>query len=236
MVVVTYLFATRTKWVRPGWIAVFVTLGLAASILGPHAAKKKTLFDKLRGCTSVVSVSGDTAVQSMKPEQAILLAGSGASLALLANAEVVKHVLNQSPLFGVGLGGHPQAYAEYQPDWASKYWGSTGMNAQDAGALLLRLLSESGLIGEAIFLVGLAWVTYGATVMLWRLGAIPNNSKDDWLWLALGAGVIPGWLGAIASHLLRAPFYYEAGFWLLAGLCLAWAAIARQMYERSKSL
>ncbi len=242
MVVVTYLFATRRKWVRPGWIAVFVTLGLAASILGPQVVTNKTLFDKLKGSIFLftpvsddIAVQGMTREQAITHEQAIVLAGAGASLALLANAEVVKHVLNQSPLFGVGLGGHPLAYAEHQPEWATKYWGSAGINAQDAGALLLRLLSESGLIGAAIFLVGLAWITCSATVMLWRLGAIPNNLKDDLLWLALGAGVIPGWLGAIASYLLRAPYYYEAGFWLLAGLCLAWAAIARQMHERSQS-
>ena len=93
MVVVTYLFATRRKWVWPGWIAVFVTLGLAASILGPHVVTNKTLFDKLKGTVFMV-----TPAQGMTHKQAVVLAGSGASLALVANAEVVKHVLNQSPL------------------------------------------------------------------------------------------------------------------------------------------
>ena len=63
----------------------------------------------------------------------------------VSNAMVAFNSLSRNPLFASGLGSHPISYRQFMP---SKTWGrDISLNAEDANSLLLRLLSETGLIG-----------------------------------------------------------------------------------------
>ncbi len=70
--------------------------------------------------------------------------------ALLTNAYVAYKSFLDSPLFGRGLGSHPVSYDKFiHPGVSGVIWYKDypEANKMDAGSLLLRLLSETGLLG-----------------------------------------------------------------------------------------
>jgi len=67
-----------------------------------------------------------------------------------SNGYVALKSFKDSPLFGHGLGSHPVSYDKYiNPYTSTTFWqeGYTGVNKNDANSLLLRLFSETGLLG-----------------------------------------------------------------------------------------
>jgi hypothetical protein len=73
------------------------------------------------------------------------------TLSFYSNFEVAKYTLNQSPLFGSGLGGHEEMYYRRfanSPFQSNYYY---GLNAKAAHSLSIRILSELGLIGAVLY-------------------------------------------------------------------------------------
>lgn len=69
--------------------------------------------------------------------------------ALVSNAYVAVRAFQERPVFGYGLGGHSIAHAKYIDDLpgAEALGDLADLNAQDANSLLLRTMSEFGLVG-----------------------------------------------------------------------------------------
>jgi hypothetical protein len=76
----------------------------------------------------------------------------GSSFILYNNAIVTYEHLKTNFLFGGGLGSHPIAFNKYSiaKDWKVKGFNN---NSADASSMLLRLLSETGVIGALLFIV-----------------------------------------------------------------------------------
>lgn len=72
---------------------------------------------------------------------------------LITNALVAYSSFSTNPLFGCGLGSHPISYAKFiRSNLAVGFWQKDlpEANKMDAGSLLFRLISETGLLGTLI--------------------------------------------------------------------------------------
>lgn len=80
----------------------------------------------------------------------------GTPLSFISNLEVAWYSIRQNPLLGVGFGGHEKAYYDY---FTSKGFIGLdyllGLNARGGHSLTIRLLSETGLLGIATYLITL---------------------------------------------------------------------------------
>jgi hypothetical protein len=89
--------------------------------------------------------------------------------ALLSNAYVVQQVIERDPLLGNGLGSHSISHATYVsqvPGYeivASR--GDQDLQADDSGSLLLRVLSDLGLVGISVVLIFLVHFYVGGASM-----------------------------------------------------------------------
>lgn len=81
---------------------------------------------------------------------------AGTSISFLTNIEVAVSSIKRSPLIGVGLGGHEEQYFHYFRGNAFESHYLFGLNAPSAHNLLIRIISEHGLIGLVFFVVTLS--------------------------------------------------------------------------------
>jgi hypothetical protein len=72
---------------------------------------------------------------------------SATSISFLSNYEVAKHTINKSPLLGSGMGGHEEMYFRFYKDTAFSRHYLFGINAPSAHCLIIRILSEFGIVG-----------------------------------------------------------------------------------------
>lgn len=77
------------------------------------------------------------------------------SVSFLSNLEVALYSIKSNPLLGCGLGGHEEMYQKYFEDSSFRFNYMYGMNSISAHSLLIRILSETGLIGFGLYLIGL---------------------------------------------------------------------------------
>jgi len=153
---------------------------------------------------------------------------SVSALALATNVQVFLSQYPENPILGIGFGAHPVAYAEHVPDWALDSELLWGLNAQGGGSLLLRLLSETGLLGTAVFLFACAGVLLRARRAILRCiestlesGASPPPD------LALAIGVAASTAGVLTMFLLRYPVYYEPLLWMLLAMTASIPAVLK---------
>lgn len=72
--------------------------------------------------------------------------------ALLSNAYVTMQSMEDHPLIGAGLGNHVYNHEKYLSNIVSKTGDQYSLNKEDANSLMLRLLSETGLIGFGLII------------------------------------------------------------------------------------
>lgn len=89
-------------------------------------------------------------------ENQSLRAGQAAtSVSFLSNLEVAIFSVKSNPIFGSGLGGHEEMYHRYFSQSSFKLSYMYGLNAASAHSLLIRILSETGILGFGLYLWGL---------------------------------------------------------------------------------
>jgi hypothetical protein len=80
---------------------------------------------------------------------------NASTFALYTNYAIARDSFIESPLLGSGLGSHPlifeQTFLKYFPSRYLKMFGN--QNQQDANSKFLRLMSETGLLGLALFFI-----------------------------------------------------------------------------------
>ena len=139
---------------------------------------------------------------------------------LFLNAYVTLQNLSANPWLGAGVGAHPFAYDAFVPQLPMASTAAR-LNAMDAGALGLRLLSETGILGTAMFTVAVlaAWFRVRRVVLA-------RNSSLDPRLKALALALNSGLAGLFVAKMARGPSYYGAEFWTLFALCVAIPALA----------
>jgi hypothetical protein len=140
---------------------------------------------------------------------------------LFLNAYVTLANVTANPWFGAGVGAHPFAYDALVPAMPLASRSAIGLNAADANSLALRLLSETGVLGTAMFTVAVlsAWFSVRRVVLT-------RDSTLDPRLKALAIALNSGLAGVFAAKMLRVPTYYGAEFWSLFALCITIPALA----------
>jgi hypothetical protein len=140
---------------------------------------------------------------------------------LFLNAYVTFQNVVANPWLGIGVGGHPFAYDALVPALPVASNGAIQLNAMDAGALSLRLLSETGVLGLAVFTAAVlsAWFRV-------RNVALGKDVYTSHRLKSLAIGLSGSLAGVFAAKMFRVPSYYGAEFWALFALCAAVPAMA----------
>ncbi len=135
------------------------------------------------------------------------------AIALAVNLSVMRANLARAPMLGAGLGAHPVTYDRENPGLGRlpAEIVSVGMNKEDAASLLIRLLSESGILGTLAFIAG--WILAVARSRRFILASLSSGSAPN-LFLSLAIGVTASMVGVGVACLVRAPQYYAPWFWL----------------------
>jgi hypothetical protein len=137
------------------------------------------------------------------------------ALALAVNTNVMIRNLRSRPLLGAGIGGHPASYDENLPSYAELVPSLKGLNRDDAAALAIRLLSETGAIGTIVFVFAGLWVGYVG----FRATRHAIGMKYDSV-APIMAALTGSWLAVLFLYLLRFGLYYNPAFWASIALVL----------------
>ena len=116
------------------------------------------------------------------------------------NALVAYESLLRNPVFGSGLGSHKISYDYFNTQVINIYNFKKPLNKEDAGSLLLRLISETGLLGILMFFYFIARFYV-------------SRRKDEYFWL-----ISNSILCLVILNLLRMGNYFYGGFILFIWL------------------
>jgi hypothetical protein len=135
------------------------------------------------------------------------------AIALAVNLSVMRANIARDPLLGGGLGAHPVTYDRENPGLGRlpAEIVTVGMNKEDAASLLIRLLSESGILGTVAFISGgILAITRSRRSVLANIAAGMNPN----VFLSVAVGVTASTIGVGLACLARAPQYYAPWLWL----------------------
>ncbi|TAK71668.1 MAG: hypothetical protein EPO19_04330 [Betaproteobacteria bacterium] len=146
---------------------------------------------------------------------------SVSSLAIATNREVMLESLKENILLGVGIGCHPISYMTQAPLFLGDSGGSLELNAMDGSGLLIRLLSETGLAGTALFIGALVVpILHVFKFVRSGNGRLTSSKEQTRLCLltASFSGVLLGALGRYGS-------YVDPILWVSFGLMLGYSGL-----------
>jgi len=142
------------------------------------------------------------------------------AIALAVNLAVMRANLSRDPLLGAGLGAHPVTYDRENPGLGRLPADivTVGMNREDAASLLIRLLSESGILGTLAFITG--WILAVTRSRRFILASMSAGMEPN-AFLTLAIGVTASMVGVGFACMARAPQYYAPWFWLPMALTVS---------------
>jgi hypothetical protein len=159
----------------------------------------------------------DTVALIFQSDQFEITNQTVSSQVLAANLRVAEISLRLNPVTGFGLGGHPVAFSLYAPYWAKASGDLSWISVQDAGALTIRLVSETGLLGLLTFVTAFTVILAGS----WRpLRARIKAQRGSELSNA-GVGLWASGVALLVVYLCRMGSVYQPSFWMLFGLVAA---------------
>jgi hypothetical protein len=149
------------------------------------------------------------------------------ALALAVNTNVMISNLRSRPLLGAGIGGHPVSYDENLPSYAEIVPSLKGLNRDDAAALGIRLLSETGVIGTITFVFAGLWVGYIGFRATRHAISLGYDTVAP-----IMAALSGSWLAVFILYLLRFGLYYNPAFWT----SIAFVLVGAQMIPVPRTL
>ncbi len=133
------------------------------------------------------------------------------ALAITANIDVMVKNLKARPLMGVGFGAHPLSYIEKAPLYIRRP-DTFRINSADAGGLIFRLLSETGLAGTFCYVAGMLAVCLRAR----RLVITAKAKRSDTV--PLVTGYAAAFIGIAIIFFFRWGSYYDVELWTLMAI------------------
>ena len=135
--VVAFMLASDTLNIR------YVVIGVAISISGGYAAYYNLDEFRSRVDTSIgLWIENDFDIKNT----------NSSSFVLYNNLHIATENLKEHPIFGTGLGSHESAYEKYSLTNTVVLY-DFSFNTKDGNSLLIRLLSETGLLGACFILL-----------------------------------------------------------------------------------
>ncbi len=118
------------------------------------------------------------------------------------------------------------------PGWIVHVPDAYGLNQEDAAGLLIRLLSETGLVGTILFLTGwLVLVVRARQAIQKALTFHVKNSLQPSPVLAAAIGLTAACIGLFVTFLLRSPAYFDPRLWVLMALTAAVPPLLNREYQ-----
>ncbi len=187
-------------------VAIVLTGGVA------YAAIASTLPDVSEKLGAMGSITSDD-IRVKRAEDL-------SAIALAVNLAVMRANLSRDPLLGAGLGAHPVTYDRENPGLGRLPADivTVGMNKEDAASLLIRLLSESGILGTVVFITG--WILAVTRSRRFILASMSAGMEPN-AFLTLAIGVTASMVGVGFACMARAPQYYAPWFWLPMALTVS---------------
>jgi len=187
-------------------VAIVLTGGVA------YAAIASTLPDVSEKLGAMGSITSDD-IRVKRAEDL-------SAIALAVNLAVMRANLSRDPLLGAGLGAHPVTYDRENPGLGRLPADivTVGMNKEDAASLLIRLLSESGILGTVVFITG--WILAVTRSRRFILASMSAGMEPN-VFLTLAIGVTASMIGVGFACMARAPQYYAPWFWLPMALAVS---------------
>ena len=139
------------------------------------------------------------------------------ALALASNLEVTLKGFMENPWLGWGIGGHGTAFYLYAPTWVADPKLLPAFSIGDASSLLLRLISEMGLIGLVVF-TGTFWLILWQAWRALRLARISGGNTQI---ISLCIGILIGAIAEVSLYLARMGNLVMISFWFLLALASA---------------
>lgn len=134
--IVAFMLASDTLNVR------YIAIGVAISIGGGYAAYYNIDEFRSRVDTSIgLWIENDFDIKNT----------NSSSFVLYNNVQVATQNLKEHPFFGTGLGSHESAYEKYSLTNTVVLY-DFSFNTKDGNSMLIRLLSETGLLGAGFIL------------------------------------------------------------------------------------
>jgi O-antigen ligase len=138
---------------------------------------------------------------------------------MAASVAVARRNVAEIPLVGAGFGGHPARFTEIAGDRLQAI-GVGRLNAEDAGSLLLRSVSETGLLGLALLMLSITIPTWRAclqvrTIAKWQP---PGSGRKT---LPVLSALIGGIVSVFAVYLVRNGHYLDLNFWFPFAIMMA---------------
>jgi len=118
------------------------------------------------------------------------------TFALAKNALVACDVFKAKPIIGAGLGSHELSFKKFDLKFSRVEGGADNINMQDAGSLLIRFVSEMGLLGLLLFLV-----------FMKKFYLSSKNNTDGYLWVINNSILV-----LFIVRLFRVGHYFSDGF------------------------
>lgn len=134
------------------------------------------------------------------------------AIALTSNMEVMESNIGENIILGGGIGSHPLAYKKYAPGYIYNDDNPLrGLNSQGASSLLIRLLSETGLLGTLTFILFIGIIIKRA------MKSLKYEVVND-KYYVLSIGILSSFVGVVIIYLIRVGHYYDVAFWLPLGI------------------
>jgi hypothetical protein len=149
-------------------------------------------------------------------------------MVLFLNAQVAFHNLMTHPILGVGLGAHGTTYEQLLPSLANIRNSAAGLNSNDAAALFLRLISETGILGTFMFTAPFAsaWLRVRRTIINIEKTRVTPEAAS---FIALAVGLNGALLGVFVAYFGHIPHYYDPQLWGLFALCVVIPVLAKHV-------
>ena len=223
------LVVSASIWIvsRNGSVSVFA--GVLGAIIVIGGVAYGAIVSALPDLNAKIVAMSSLASDDLRVERAEDLS----AIALAVNIAVMRANLARAPMLGAGLGAHPITYDRENPGLGRLPTDilTVGLNKEDAASLLIRLLSEAGMLGTAAFIMG--WIVAvmrarGAILANINGGAAPNAC------LSLAIGVTASMVGIGVACLIRAPQYYAPWFWLPMALTVSVPELIARVEHESR--
>lgn len=212
-----------SRTISAGAVAMlFVTILVIGGV--SYAAVASALPNLAEKLVSMGSITSDD-IQIKRTEDL-------SAIALAVNLAVMRSNLANDPILGSGLGAHPVTYDRENPGLGRlpAEIVTLGLNKEDAASLLVRLLSESGFLGTAVFT--LAWLFSVLRARHFILTSLRACVPPD-AFVTLAIGVTASMAGIGIACMARAPQYYAPWFWLPMALTVSVPEMLRRVADQT---
>ena len=217
---VLLLVVAASIWFVSRAMSAGAMFGVLGAIIVIGVAAYSAMVSALPDVSAKVAAMSSLASEDLRVERAEDLS----AIALAVNVSVMRANLAREPIMGAGLGAHPITYDRENPGLGRLPSDilTIGMNKEDAASLLIRLLSESGVVGATAFMIGLlAAVTGARRAIVQSIGAASAPSA----FAALAIGTTASMIGVGVACMARAPQYYAPWYWLPMALTVSVPAL-----------